>query len=324
MTRHVLITAAGSIARRHAHNLREQQPQARISVVTRAPVQRLADWPPGVQAVASFDEGMAAAPDAVMICSVSSAHGPELFATLAAGLPAFVEKPLLTSPVELAQLEASLARVHPACAVGCNLRFLPSLQRLRAALQQGVIGNLARAHLEVGQWLPDWRPGRPVQESYSADAARGGGVVFDLVHEIDAALWLLGDLDLAAAVGGNFSNLALRAPDTTVALLRTSSGSPVTVSLDYVSRQPVRRYVFVGDAGTLLWDLQLGRLRLVRPDGEQELAGAPADFALAQTYKAELGEWLAAIVRGAAPATSALGSGVHTARLMLAIAKAAA
>ncbi|MBC7609393.1 MAG: Gfo/Idh/MocA family oxidoreductase [Polaromonas sp.] len=320
MSLRVLMTGAGSIAKRHANNLLASLPDAEVIVVTRDPAQRLLSWPAGVQSVASFEQGLAANPDAVMICSVSASHAQELLKVLELGLPVFVEKPLLTSLADLQRIEALLATTHPACVVGCNLRFLPSLRRLRQALQDGLIGTVVRAHLEVGQWLPDWRPGRALESSYSADAGAGGGVVFDLVHEIDAAVWLLGDLTLVSAVGGHLSSLPIRAPDTAVALLRAASGHPVTVSLDYISRKPVRRYVFVGEGGTLIWDMQAGRLSLMTAKDEQVLADSATDFLMATTYVDELAEWLAAIKTSTRAATCPLQTALPTARLMLDIA----
>ena len=50
--------------------------------------------------------------------------------------------------------------------------------------------------LHAGQWLPDWRPGQDFSESYSASTVMGGGVIFDLIHEIDSHVdaWKLNPL----------------------------------------------------------------------------------------------------------------------------------
>ena len=94
-----------------------------------------------------------------------------------------------------------LQDIIPQTQVGCNLRFLPSLQRLKDLIAQGVIGRIVRASFEAGQWLPDWRPRQDYRKSYSADPDSGGGVLFDLIHEIDAAYWILGDLTSGMCCG---------------------------------------------------------------------------------------------------------------------------
>jgi len=313
----VLLTGAGSIARRHATNLCSLQPDAHVIAVSRHPSARFADWPKAIHSVSSLEDGLQAGCDAVMVCSDSHQHAAELLECVREGLPVFVEKPLLTDPADWARVCAAITQAHPASAIGCNLRFLPSLACLRTALQQGLVGRLVRASLDVGQWLPDWRPGRALDSSYSSSERMGGGVVFDLVHEIDAAWWLLGDLSCVASAGGQLSKLPVNAADTAVALLRTDTGIPVTVGMDYVSRQPVRRYVFVGDEGTLYWDLQACMLTLCTAGGTRELCSNPSDFSVAATYPAELAEWLEAIGQQCAPSTCALPSALPGARLML-------
>lgn len=316
-TRRILITGAGSIAKRHAVNLRARLLQVDIVVVTRDPVSRLADWPIQVRAVSSFEEGLATLPNAVMVCSVSSRHAFELMEVIKLKLPVFVEKPLLTSMRDFDHLALLIQDAHPASVIGCNLRFLPSLQQLKQALCEGMIGTLVRTQIEAGQWLPDWRPDRSLGSSYSADQQKGGGVLFDLVHEIDAALWLLGDLTLVAGLGGHFSGLPIQASDAFVGLLRAQNGHPVTISLDYVSRKPVRRYVFTGELGTLIWDMQTAALTLTLADEVKVLTNSPNDFLMAATYVDELAEWLAAIEMNVPSRTCDLRSSLPAARLML-------
>ena len=44
----------------------------------------------------------------------------------------------------------------------------------------------------MGQYLPDWRTNADYSKSYSASFEMGGGVLFDLIHEIDLAVNLMG------------------------------------------------------------------------------------------------------------------------------------
>ena len=60
------------------------------------------------------------------------------------------------------------------------------VRRLVGRLQQG-----GSAHVWSQSWLPDWRPDRDYRESYSARLDEGG-VLRDLVHELDYATVLFG------------------------------------------------------------------------------------------------------------------------------------
>lgn len=317
MPRRILITGRGSIARRHAAQLRALLPQAQLAVVARGPVDEALQ---PCEVVASFEDGMAWGPDAVVVASVSSRHAHELGAVLAAGLPCLVEKPLVTSREQLTALQADSAA---AVQVGCNLRHLPVLRQVRKLLHDGALGRLARASLEVGQNLAQWRPSRELAGTYSADPQQGGGVVFDLVHEIDMAQWLLGPLAVTAAIGGHRSSLPVQSDDVHVALLRGAGGLPVTVALDYVAARPLRRYQFVGERGTLVCDLMARRLVLADASGERVLSDKAADFDVAATYRAQMADWLKAIAEPGHRVACPLDEALATAGLMLAMKEAA-
>lgn len=317
----VLITGRGSIARRHFRELRALVPVLAVAVVA-AEGNVDAELQP-CEVVSDFAKGLAWGPDAVVIASVSSRHADELSACLHRGLPCLAEKPVAVSSDQLADLRRAAGGRIPAVQVGCNLRHVPALVRLRTLLSGDTLGRLVRAQLEVGQDLAQWRPGRDLRGSYSADPALGGGVVFDLVHEIDMACWLLGPLQVVAAIGGHLSSLPIASDDVHVALLRSASGTPVTVSLDYVSRQPVRRYTFVGEHGTLVCDMMTGVLSVTGREGERILSGEPADFDVRQTYRVQMTDWLAALADPEHHLVSPLSDALETAELMLAM-KAAA
>jgi predicted dehydrogenase len=320
----VLVTGRGSIAQRHVRHLRQCLPGVVVGVVSGTGQVDAALEPCDV--LASFDDGLRWRPDAVIVASVSSRHAAEWVACVERGLPCLVEKPLVICRAEFAQVRSAWAarKGHVVVAVGCNLRYLPVVTMMRAMLQQGALGTIVRAHLEVGQDLAQWRPARPAADSYSADPARGGGVVLDLVHEIDMALWLLGPLSVHAAVSGKLGPQPIRSDDVHVALLRRENGAPVTVSLDYVSCQPVRRYAIVGDRGTLTCDLMARQLVLEDATGREVLASAPQDFDVAATYARQMADWLAAVNDPSRALLSPMEEALATAALMLDMKEAAA
>ncbi|MBX3586596.1 MAG: Gfo/Idh/MocA family oxidoreductase [Ramlibacter sp.] len=318
----VLVTGRGSIARRHVRHLRDLCPGATVGVLaSQAPDAALqpCEW------IASWSDALAWRPQAIIVASVSARHAHELLAALQQGWPCLAEKPLVVSRAELEAVEAARRSPGPAIpvVVGCNLRYMPSLHQVKAVLQTGTMGRIVRAHLEVGQDLAQWRPGRVMADSYSAQAGQGGGVLFDLVHEVDMARHLLGELQVRSAVGGHFSRLPLEADDVHVALLRLATGAPVTISMDYVSRRLVRRYVVVGEEGTLYWDLPARKAWI---DGSQQqtlLTDDPADFDMAATYRSQMQDWLRAIADPAHRVLSPLDEALETTSLMLAMKEAA-
>lgn len=319
----VLVTGRGSIAQRHARHLRELIPDLDLAVVSSTGDVDASFLPCNV--FHHVEAAWAWQPQAVVIASISSKHADELQVCLAAGLPCLVEKPLVTSSEQLLRLKklAKDKSTPTAVVVGCNLRYLPALQTLKAKLANSVAFKVLRAHLEVGQALAQWRPLRELSKTYSANTSSGGGVVFDLVHEIDMAQWLLGSLQAHAAIGGHFSDLPIESDDLHVALLKTASGTPVVISLDYVSLQPVRQYTIVTDIGTFSADIMRKKIIFCNEKSSQVLTETADGFDVQKTYALQMADWLKAIADPAHEVTSPLADGLKTAELMLDMKKAA-
>jgi predicted dehydrogenase len=321
MAYRILVTGRGSAARRHVQQLRLLVPDAAVAVVAAAGQVDATLQP--CEVVPDLAQGLAWKPDAVVIASVSSRHAGELLACLRQDIPCLAEKPIAIAAGELAALRQAVIGSKAPVQVGCNLRHLPALVRLKKLLHGGRLGRVIRAQLEVGQDLVQWRPSRDVAGTYSAKAEQGGGVVFDLVHEIDMARWLLGPLQVTAAVGGHLSALPIDCDDVHIALLRTGSGAPVTVALDYVSQQAVRRYAFVAERGTIVCDLMARRLSVADRDGLRIETDAQADFDVGATYAAQMADWLASMRDRGHVLVAPLADALESAELMLAM-KAAA
>lgn len=295
----VLVAGTGSIGRRHIDSLRQLAPGARFVFLRRHATEDDYSRKLGARVVATLQAALAEKP-AIAVVAVPSAHHAELIEPLLdAGIPMYIEKPVVTSAAQLAAV-ARAAAAHPQAITlcGCNLRFLPSLQAVRDLISQGAIGRVVRASLQTGQWLPDWRPAADYRRSYSASRELGGGVVLDLVHELDAVRWILGEFDSVVAVGGQMSSLELSCEDAAVIGLSRARGPVVAIGLDYVARRPVRRYEFFGEKGTLRWDLPARRVELEQIDGMQAPAFEAADFDVAMTYVRAMRDFVEAVATG--------------------------
>lgn len=294
----VLIIGTGSIGRRHMTNLRQLVPGVAFDVLRegRSPdVSALGD----VSVSLSLDEAISKCPQLMVIASPSSMHLRYILAAIDHGVPFYAEKPVVTSEVDLRILQQRVqTKTLPPNIVGCNLRFLPSLRRMRALVCEGALGHVVRASFEAGQWLADWRPTQDYRSSYSASRNLGGGVLLDLIHEVDAARWFLGEFTSVQAQMWRGSSLDIETEDCACLLLRAESGSLVTVQLDYVSRRPFRRYRVVGDLATAEWDLPTKTLTLSTVDGVQTMSLEASAFEVGGTYIDAMSSLLYAIEHG--------------------------
>lgn len=296
--RRVLVVGAGSIGRRHMDNLRLMERDVRFDLLREDSRGRDESLASDETSSSSLDDALAKRPDLMLISNPSALHLRPLLAAIEHGIPFYAEKPVVATAEELATLKGVAGGALPPHIVGCNLRFLPSLLRLRELLERGAVGRIARARLEAGQYLPDWRPTRDYRTSYSARAVLGGGVLLDLIHEVDASLWLFGPFTDVRSLQEHASSLDIDCEDVACLLLGRAGGPVVTIELDYVSRSPVRNYTIVGDEGTLAWNLQQRTLVLQRT-GEAEPFLLPQDaFDVVATYRHAMRELLDAIDEG--------------------------
>jgi predicted dehydrogenase len=314
----VLMIGTGSIGRRHMASLRQLVPDVRFDVLREgrdADTSALGDFE--VEVSASLEQALAKRPQLMVIANPSALHARFILAALDHGIPFYAEKPVLHDATDLARVRDKLHTVAcPPNIVGCNLRFLPSLQRLRGLVQDGSLGRIVRAGFEAGQWLPDWRPSQDYRRSYSARRELGGGVLLDLIHETDAARWMLGEFSRVSGQVGHLSDLEIETEDCACFVLGSDAGPLVTVQLDYVSRRPFRRYRIVGDRATAEWDLPARTLTLSDAQGLRTLETTAADFDVAATYPAAMRELLDAVA-AARPSSQPLEEGLRSLELVL-------
>lgn len=261
----ILLVGLGSIGRRHLGNIRALEPDAHIVVLRHA--RGTEGTPAGADAVVyRLEDALASRPDVAFVCGPTSTHVETGVALARAGAHVFIEKPLAADAAGAAALVDAARDAQRALVVGYNLRFLASLRALRRALLDGEIGRPMSVRAEVGQYLPDWRPGTDYRASNSARALLGGGVELELSHEIDYVRWLLGDASSVDAVLARTSDLEIDVDDTAEIILRFPSGAIASVHLDMAQRATTRTCRIAGTAGNLTWDAIAGEVRRYRPD----------------------------------------------------------
>lgn len=257
--RNFLVIGSGSIAQRHVRNLRLLLPEANISLLHHGQAVINSEiFSTTNQVITSIEEALSYNPDAAIIAGPASLHVDVGLLLAKEGLHLFVEKPLsheLSFEAEkLIQLCQDTQRI---LMVGYNLRFLPSLKMLRSLIQQEIIGSILSVRVEVGQYLPNWRPGQDYRQSVSAQSQLGGGVILELSHELDYLLWLFGLPSAVIARMGKYSRLEIDVEDCADILFdynRDDKHFLANVHLDMLQHSSTRTCKVVGTAGTLLWD----------------------------------------------------------------------
>lgn len=266
MSRSLLVIGYGSIGARHGRLAAELGMD--VSCVTSHPAAPFPRFASVADALAS------GAPAHVVIANATGHHAHALRELAKAGFAghALVEKPLSHT------LDDTLAAPAFPTSVAYNLRFHPLVQALRAALADRPLHS---ASFYAGQYLPQWRPGTDYRSSYSAHRHLGGGVLRDLSHEIDLAIWLCGRPRSVAAVGGHLSDLEIDSDDVYSILAVHERCPAVSITVNYLDRAPKRVITINARDLSASVDLVNGTLTL---NGNTDSRETPRDA----TYRAQL------------------------------------
>jgi predicted dehydrogenase len=296
----VLVIGTGSIGQRHINNICALCPHATFDVLLREGRNKDSiDLGFDFTVSVSLEQAMSKNPELMIIANPSSLHFQYILAAIKYSIPFYLEKPILSSRSDIDELkEILLTCALPPHIIGCNLRFLPSMIALKTLIEDGVLGKIVHASFEAGQWLPDWRPSKDYRHGYGASKELGGGVSLDLIHEVDAARWLLGDIEKIQAQLWHGSRLEIETEDCACMLLKSKHGPIATVQVDYVSRQAFRRYRIVGDSATAEWDLPSKTLTLSTADGKFLHPLEESAFDVNQTYITAMKELFSAMQTG--------------------------
>jgi predicted dehydrogenase len=263
----VVVCGTGSIGMRHLRVLRDFLQLDPVALPIRhARIPEL--HAEGIRTVGSWEIAAENPPLFAIIASDTARHLADASEALALGANVLVEKPIAVSVKGLRDLAELAARCNRLVFVACNLRFDAGLLQFRSRLAD--IGHIHSVRIECQSFLPEWRPGTDYRQAYSAREGEGG-VLRDLIHEIDYAIWLFGPPSELFARLGNTGSLGIKSDESADILWDAPSGSSISIRLDYLSRIPRRRMCASGELGDLEWDYFEKRVTLSLPGQPKQI-----------------------------------------------------
>lgn len=298
-----LVVGSGSIAKRHVANLRRLYPNAEVVCVSATGRTLTIEETGATRVLASIDEALLMQPKFAVIASPAPYHIAHAKPLLANQIPVLIEKPLAHSSSAYALEEDALKMHADLIDVAYNLRYLTSAQKVKAWLDAKVIGRVHSVLVDVGQYLPDWRPNTDYRDNVSARASLGGGVLLELSHEIDYLVWFFGRFSTVFARSGNRGDLTLDVEDAVDAVIVSDEGVVVNLHMDFLQRQLTRTCKIIGLDGTILWDLATNSASIVGASNNRSIAMAFSDphYDRNQMYVDEVIQFSKVASRWAAP-----------------------
>jgi predicted dehydrogenase len=191
--------------------------------------------------------------DVVNVCSPSGLHLEHGRAAAEAGKHVLVEK-----PIEI-NLERADALIEACDKAGVRLgvifqsRFLPMVQKMKAAIEAGKLGSLILGDAYV-KW---YRAPEYYADSWHGTMALdgGGALINQAIHTIDLLRWMMGPVESAFAMKKALRYPHIEAEDTLVGTLQFANGAlGAVVATTSIKPGFKRRLEISGANGTIILD----------------------------------------------------------------------
>ena len=241
----------GSIGRRHVDNLVKNGINEIVLLrkIGKGNIHQLIEH-------TNFDSFLSENLDAVIISNPTYLHGKYLNQIIKNDINVLVEKPLVANQKELDSIKELIGEYNGVGMTAYNMRFNPCVIETKKILDSKILGKIHYARFFVGQYLPDWRPNTNHLKSYSAERDKGGGVLLDLIHEIDLAFFLIDKPNkIEVSKIDKITNLTKDSEDIAEIIYKTKDKSLISIHLDYITRGYERFIKIIAEKGSLISNL---------------------------------------------------------------------
>jgi predicted dehydrogenase len=250
-----VVVGLGNIALRHRKNLKLLFPEILIIAVPASGKIENQNVEFADQIILSLDEVIKGGVDMAIVASPAPFHALHTKPLLLAGIPTLIEKPVTSNSQDVYELIKIHENTCTPIAVGYCLRYMPSSIKIKELLDKKIIGRVYNAFVDIGQYLPDWRPSKDYRNSVSVKKNLGGGALLELSHEIDYIQWLLGSMKVHYAQLRSSSELNLEVEELVDLVLVSDAGTVCNIHLDFLQKKVSRVCSLIGEKGRLDWDL---------------------------------------------------------------------
>ncbi|GGH27494.1 dehydrogenase [Paenibacillus segetis] len=188
----IAIIGCGTMGMIYAHNL-GKMPGVQVSGVVDL-IQESADQAAAVSGAASYTDWEEMLekeqPETVAVCLPTYLHKTFVLNLAQRGLHVICEKPAALTLEDAIEMEAACSKQGVRLFIGHVVRFFPNYRNAFDQVRSGKIGEAKMAQFKRYGSYPQG------VDLWYHDRAKSGGVIMDLmIHDIDFACWIFGDVE---------------------------------------------------------------------------------------------------------------------------------
>jgi predicted dehydrogenase len=188
--------------------------------------------------------------DIGLVCTPNSLHLDHCLLLASFGIPFFCEKPLYVEKNmnKWSTLVTLVNEMGLTNMIGCNLRFEPSVDKIKRQYTDSVVSVISRFGYDLKKWHND---GKHLQ-SYSANKHMHGGITFDCIHEFDYLLYWFGEVESMELVQEKRTDVTVDTEDYVSGKILFKNGVTATIELDYIEEEYTRFFELNMSDGTVI------------------------------------------------------------------------
>ena len=270
MINNIGIIGLGSIGRRHLRLVKELRPELNIIAVRSGKGKKEEETLLNA-VVYSLEEAIDYGIEAAIIATPAIYHIQQAIDLMEKGVHVLIEKPLSHSLDNMTELLKVNKKTKTVALLGYCLRYNFGALQFNNILKNKIIGQILHVQVDCGSYLPAWRKGQDYWESVSAKAELGGGVLLELSHELDYIRWFFGEMKNVSANIQNSGTLGIDVEDSVDMIFESEQGFPVSVHLDFNSRNIRRKCIARCSKGDLIWNVIANKVLWQPADGLEEV-----------------------------------------------------
>jgi predicted dehydrogenase len=161
--------------------------------------------------------------EAVFICTPHPLHAESAVLAAQAGLHVMVEKPMAASLSDCNAMLQAARKSGVMLSVMSQRRFYEPVQRIKAAIAAGKIGQPVLGVFLMFSWRDEaYYRSDPWRGKW--DTEGGGVLVNQSPHQLDLLRWFMGDVEEISGRWGNLNHPSVEVDDTAVATLKFRNG----------------------------------------------------------------------------------------------------
>ncbi len=268
----ILVIGCGSIGKRHIKNLLSLDKNLDVIAWNRGE-KRLKEVSNKFGIRTSLNLGLfleREKPNVCFICSPSSLHLKHALMAAKHNCDIFIEKPLSHNLNNIKTLQNEIINKNLIVQVGANYRFHLGPKTIFEYLKKNKIGEVVWANFYCGMSLPHWHPKENYLDMYSSKKKLGGGVLLDIIHEIDLVNWFFGKCKKIIGRAYNSKTLGIQTEEF-ADIIFIYNNKNVCVHLDYLQYPFSRGIKIVGKKGILRWSFEDNFVEIIKKNRSKKI-----------------------------------------------------